>query len=318
MHAVLPDGRASNFLAILFVIGGALGFAFHDMLIKTLSGGYALHQITFFRGIISALVTLFVLMPLEGGWALRTPRWKLHLLRAFLVVIANMTFYASLATLPLGDATAIYFVAPLVITALSAIMLGEHVGPRRWAAVFIGLAGVLLVVQPGASAFQLASLLPVVSAMCYGLLQVLTRKVGLREKASTMSFYMQFAFIVFSAGVGLAFGDGAFAGSTDPSVEFLARAWIWPPVADWPILLGIGVIVSVSGYFIAQAYRTADAGLIAPFEYVAMPMAIMLGIVFFGTWPTPIAWAGITLIGGSGLYMFYRETVRSRESKAAS
>ncbi len=231
MQGALPDVRRTNLLAILFIVAGALGFVVHDTMIKSLSGGYPLHEITFIRGIISAVITLLVLMPLEGGFALRTPRWKFHLLRAVLVVIANMTFYLSLATLPLGDATAIYFFAPLVITALSALLLREHVGPRRWTAVFAGLVGVLLVVRPGAEAFQPASILPLISAACYGLLQVMTRMVGLKEKASTMSFYMQVAFIVFSGAVGLAFGDGSFSGSADPSVEFLLRAWVWPPRA---------------------------------------------------------------------------------------
>ena len=312
MQGALPDVRRTNLLAILFIVAGALGFVVHDTMIKSLSGGYPLHEITIIRGIISAVITLLVLMPLEGGFALRTPRWKFHLLRAVLVVIANMTFYLSLATLPLGDATAIYFFAPLVITALSALLLREHVGPRRWTAVFAGLIGVLLVVRPGAEAFQPASILPLISAACYGLLQVMTRMVGLKEKASTMSFYMQVAFIVFSGAVGLAFGDGSFSGSADPSVEFLLRAWVWPPAQDWLTLLAIGVIVSFAGYCLAQAYRTADAGLVAPFEYVSMPMAILFGVIFFGTWPAPVAWFGIALIGASGLYVFYRETFVGR------
>ncbi len=315
MEIAAPDVRRSNLLAIAFIVSGSLCFVVHDTMIKSLSGSYPLHEITFIRGVISALVTLFVLMPLEGGFALRTPRWKFHLVRAVLVVFANMTFYLSLATLPLGDATAIYFFAPLVITALSALILREHVGPRRWTAVLVGLLGVMLVVRPGASAFQLASLLPLISAACYGLLQVMTRMVGLREKASTMSFYMQLAFILFSGAVGLSFGDGSFAGSGDPSIEFLLRAWVWPPAEDWLVLLAIGVIVSFAGYFLAQAYRTADAGLVAPFEYVAMPMAILFGVVVFGTWPAPVAWVGIALIAGSGLYVFFRETFLMRGRK---
>jgi drug/metabolite transporter (DMT)-like permease len=316
MQGASSDVRRTNLLAIAFIVAGSLGFVVHDTMIKSLSGSYPLHEITFIRGVISALVTLLVLMPLEGGFALRTPRWKFHLLRAVLVVLANMTFYLSLATLPLGDATAIYFFAPLVITALSALLLREHVGPRRWTAVLAGLVGVILVVRPGAETFQPASILPLISAACYGLLQVMTRMVGLKEKASTMSFYMQFAFIVFSGAVGLAFGDGSFSGSADPSVEFLLRGWIWPPAGDWLVLFAIGIIVSFAGYFLAQAYRTADAGLVAPFEYVAMPMSILFGVVVFGTWPAPVAWIGIALIAGSGLYVFFRETFQGRRARA--
>jgi drug/metabolite transporter (DMT)-like permease len=117
--------------------------------------------------------------------------------------------------------------------------------------------------------------------------------------------------------VGLAFGNGVFSGSADPSVEFLLRAWVWPPARDWPAHIAIGVIVSFAGYCLAQAYRTADAGLVAPFEYVAMPLSILFGVIFFGTWPAPVAWLGIALIAGSGLYVFFRETMRGRQKAGA-
>lgn len=317
MSSPSPQKQATNVVAILCVLGGTAGFVCHDVLIKSLSSGYALHQITFFRGVVAALVTLFVLVPLEGGFAnLLTPFWRTHLLRGVLVVAANMSFYSALASLPIGEATAIYFIAPLIITALSAMVLGEHVGPRRWSAVVIGLAGVLLVVQPGSATFQTASLLPAIAACCYGVLQLLTRILGLKEKASTMSFYMQLTFLVFSGAVGLLFGDGKLSGSADPSVAFLTRAWIWPPAGDWPVLLGVGLIAAFSAYLLAQAYRLAEGGLVAPFEYVAMPLAIGFSIALWGDWPAPLSWAGIALIAGSGLYVFFRETMTGRRTKA--
>ncbi len=307
--------RATNLIAITCALGGTAGFVLHDVLIKSLSSGYALHQITFIRGIVAGLVTLAVLIPLEGGYRnLVTPFWRIHIVRGFLVVAANMAFYSALASLPIGEATAIYFIAPLVITALSAVVLGEHVGPRRWSAVFIGLAGVVLVVQPGMATFQMASLLPAIAAICYGVLQILTRVLGVKEKASTMSFYMQFTFMVFSGTVGLFFGNGWLSGSADPSIAFLTRAWIWPPSGDWPVLLGIGLIAAFSAYMLAQAYRLAEGGLIAPFEYVGMVMAIIFSIAVFGDWPNGLAWAGIFLIGASGLYVFFRETILGRKT----
>ncbi len=319
MKTTAAQIRATNLIAIACVLGGTFGFVLHDVIIKSLSSSYALHQITFFRGIVAGLVTLAVLVPLEGGYRnLVTPFWRIHLVRGVLVVAANMSFYSALASLPIGEATAIYFIAPLVITALSAIVLREHVGPRRWAAVLIGLFGVALVVQPGAATFQLASLLPAFAALCYGTLQVLTRVIGVKEKASTMSFYMQLTFMVFSGTVGLLFGNGSLSGSADPSVAFLTRAWIWPPASDWPALLGIGLIAAFSAYLLAQAYRLAEGGLIAPFEYAGMVMAIIFSIAVFGDWPNGLAWAGIFLIGLSGLYVFFRETFLGRvtESKA--
>ena len=301
---------------ILCVMGSATLFSIQDMLIKLLSGDYALHQITFIRGITATLITLAIFVPLEGGYAnLRTTRWRVHLFRGFLVVAANMSFFSALATMPLGEATAIYFFAPLVITALSAIVLGEHVGPRRIAAVIIGFIGVLLVVRPGQESFSFTSLLPLLAAIFYGALQVSTRYLGLSEKASTMSFYMQLTFVLFSGTIGLAFGDGSMSGSGKESLEFLTRAWIWPPLQDWGVIMGTGCLVSFGGYLVSQAYRNAEGGLIAPFEYIALPISIFFGIAIWGDWPDAISWIGITIIAAAGIYVFVREALTGRRSR---
>lgn len=312
MIAGSPAARTAMF-GIFCVMGSATLFAIQDMLVKLLSDGYALHQITFIRSIVALAIMMAVFIPLDGGYAgLKTPRWRIHALRGVLVVCANMSFYAGLAVMPLGEATAIYFFAPLVITALSAIALGEHVGPRRWAAVCTGFFGVLLVVQPGMASFQLASLLPLFSAVCYGSLQVLTRYLGVRERPSTTAFYMQFTFLVFSSVVGLSIGDGRLAGGDNASIEFLARPWIWPAAGDWPILIAIGCTVSIGAYLVSIAYGRSEAGLIAPFEYVAMPIAIVFAIAIWGDWPSPLAWVGTALIAGSGIFVFLREAMLGR------
>ncbi|MEX0409696.1 DMT family transporter [Aquibium sp. LZ166] len=303
------DGRfGANIAGILCAMGAATAFSLNDVAIKWLSGDYPLHEITFFRSLFAICITLAVFVPLEGSYRnLLTKRLRFHTLRGAIVVTANMAFYTGLATLPLGEATAIYFVAPLFITALSVLLLGETVGPRRWVAVLVGLAGVVIIIRPGGSAFQYAALLPLFSAFFYALLQITTRKIGVTEKASTLTFYLNFIFILFSGTIGLVFGDGRFSGSGNANLEFLLRAWIWPPTSDFLLLAGIGVLGSIGGYLVSQAYRISQAGLIAPFEYVAMPLAILWSIALWGDWPDAIAWLGIVLIAGAGLFVFLRE-----------
>ena len=182
---------ASNLLGISCVIGAVFAFTTQDMAIKWLSGDYALHQIVLIRALIALIVTLAIFVPLEGGYRnLRTRRPLLHLLRGLAIIVTNMTYFTALATLPLGEATALFFVAPLFITALSVLLLGERVDMRRWIAVFIGLSGVLVMLRPGDEIFRAAALLPVVSALAYALFQIMTRKLGVAEKASTMAFYI--------------------------------------------------------------------------------------------------------------------------------
>jgi len=285
------------------------------MAIKWLSGDYPLHKIVLARATVAIVFTLAVFVPLEGGLRiLRTKRLGLHLLRGLAVVIANMTFFTGLASLPLGEATAIFFVAPLLITALSVIFLGESVGPRRWVAVFIGLSGVVVMLRPGSDSFELAALLPLAAALAYALLQIMTRKLGMAEKASTMAFYIQLTFICVSSVIGLGFGDGRYAGGGSPSLEFLLRAWVWPSHGDALIMVAIGCLSAIGGYLISQAYRIAEAGLVAPFEYTALPLAVFWSVFLWGDWPDAISWLGITLIAGAGLFVFYREVVRGKEN----
>lgn len=299
-----------GFLGILCVIGAGAAFTTNDMAIKWLSGDYPLHQIILARSLIAILLTLAILVPLEGGFRnLRSRRWRLHIVRGGVLVIANMTFFLGLASLPLGEATAIFFVAPLLITALSALLLTETVGPRRWAAVSVGLLGVLVMLRPGTAAFQAAALLPLAAAFCYALLQITTRKLGSTEKASTMAAYQQVCFIVVSSGFGIVAGDGRFAGpDAGPEIDFLLRAWIWPSASDAAIMLGLGALSAAAGYLMSQGYRLSEAGLVAPFEYVALPLAVFWSVLLWGDWPDAMAWIGISLICGAGLYVFYRES----------
>ena len=306
------SSRSPNLVGIVCVMGAVTAFTTQDMTVKWLSESYPLHQITLFRAAIAMAIIVGVFMPLEGGWRhLRTRRPGLHLLRGFAVVVANMCFFTGLVTLPLGEATAIFFVAPLLITALSVVFLGEQVGARRWLAVLVGLTGVVVMMRPGTETFQLAALLPLAAALAYASLQIMTRKLGMAEKASTMSFYIQIVFIAVSTTIGLIVGDGRYV-SGDAHLDFLLRAWSWPDLPGLGVLLVIGVLSAIGSYLVSQAYRISEAALVAPFEYVAIPMAVFWSALVWGDWPDAIAWSGIALIGGAGLYVFYRETVRGR------
>lgn len=306
--------RRNSLLGIFSALAATLFFSINDVSIKFLSGDYALHQVVLIRSLIGMVFLLAIIVPLEGGLSrLRTRNLGKHLLRGSFVVFANMTFFLGLAAMPLAEAVAIFFVSPLIITAFSVIFLGERVGPHRWAAVAIGMAGVLVMLRPGSGAFQLASLLPVAAAFGYAGLHMMTRRMGGTESAGAMTFYIQVMFILTSLAMGLAFGDGRFAGQENASLAFLLRSWVWPSPADLPIFAAIGIGSSMGGYFISQAYRLAEAGLAAPFEYVAMPMAIFWGLVVFGEWPDRVAWIGIALIIGGGLYMLWREALRGRK-----
>lgn len=310
--------KNSALTGILFVLGGSLVFSVNDLSIKFLSGDYALHQVILTRAGVG-LAFLFALIHFSGtGFRqLRTRRWKEHLIRVSIVMVSNVTYFLGLAAMPLADAVATAYVAPILVTLMSVVVLGEKVGPRRWAAVVVGMLGVLVMLRPGAGVIQPAAILVLISSFCYAGSHMMTRRMRETESAMAMNFYVQIGFVVVCSSMGLWAGDGHLSGSSDPSLAFLFRAWSWPPVADWPVFLAAGVSVAIGGLMVSQAYRLNEAGLVAPFEYVGMPMAIMWGVVVFGRWPDLTAWAGIALICGAGLYTLWRETVRKKDVDVA-
>ncbi|WP_339855998.1 DMT family transporter [Roseovarius nubinhibens] len=301
----------SNLKGALCATVAAMCFSLNDVGIKFLSDTYALHQIVFYRSLIGILTFALIIMPISGG--LKTMSTRLlhwHLARGLCVVAANSFLFLGLASLPIADAVAIFFVSPLVIAVFSVIFLGEHVGPRRWAAIAIGLLGVLIMVKPGTSAFQIAAILPAISAALYALMHIIARRIGGTESAGTMTFWILVSFMTVSATVGLAIGDGRYASGAPEVLTFLLRAWAPLDPADIPIFVMLGTSGIIGGFLISQAYRIAEAAFAAPFEYVSMPMAVIWGVVVFGTFPGVSTWVGIALILGSGLAMIYLETRR--------
>lgn len=298
---------------IAFMLVGVSLISVNDMLIKALSGGYPLHELIFFRSAVG-VIAMAVLVWRDGGWrVLHTATPGLHALRASLVVVANMTFFAALAVLPLATATALFFIAPLCITLMSAVLLGERVGPRRLGAVALGFAGVLVILRPwgaweGDVPPRLSLALPVFAAVCYAGMQVLTRKLGAASRASALSLFIQSAFLGTSLLFFLFAGHGRFAeGLESESLLFLLRAWVWPAPGDWGPIAILGVSSAGIGYCMSQAYRLGDAATIAPFEYALMPLAIFWGVALFGEVPGPWVLLGSVLIVGAGLYVFARE-----------
>ena len=303
---------SNNSQGILCLIGAVAFLSISDAIIKWLSPHYALHQIMLFRALFAMIVVMGIVQ-LEGGLkTLETRRPLLHFFRGTLLVLANMFFFLGLATLPFAENVAIFFVAPLFICLLSQPVLGEKVGISRWIVIFIGLCGVLVMVRPGAEVFALTSLLPVLAALSYAIMQMMTRKLGIHDKAGTLVFYIQLAFIVISSAIGLSIGDGRYNTMNNTTSEFLLRAWSWPPLMDIGLLALCGFIVAFGAYLLSQAYRLGQASAVAPFEYSSLPFALVLGYLLWGDWPDLISFIGSGLIIFSGLLIVYIEN-RSRK-----
>ena len=301
--------------AIGLIVVGMVCITINDTLIKFLAGGYPLHQLVLVRSLIGLGASL-VFLRLEGGPdLLRTDRPGLHAVRAGLIVVANLAFFAALSVMPLGAATALFFVAPLLITLLAVPLLGEPIGRSRLVAIVVGLGGVAVMMAPGVDWGGIGRwnlLLPVAAATCYSGMQILTRKLGVTSAASAMAIYIQGTFIAVSLAVFAVAGDGRFvAGVEHEALVFLLRPWVWPPLGDLWIFVVLGLMSGVIAYCLSQAYRLGTASVVASYEYVALPLAVFWGWLVFDEVPRPVVWLGIALIAGAGLFVFANERTPS-------
>lgn len=320
-----PEEEPTPTRAIILILTGMVLLSGNDVLFKLMSGDYPLHQLVFLRSCLGLCVAGVVLWRQGGATLLRTRTPILHVVRALLIVLANMLYFAALVAMPLGAATALFFVAPLFITVLAIPVLGEKVGRHRLTALLIGFAGVMVMLVPqGARSAdwedvpRAALLLPIAAAACYAGMQVMTRKLGAASSAVAMTIYIQVAFIVVSALFFLAVGDGRFADMAQgESMAFLLRAWVWPAPGDlWKFAM-LGALAASVGLCLAQAYRIGNAATVASFEYVALPIAILSGWLIFDERPGWVMLAGSALIGAAGLYVFGRERQRPGVGPAA-
>ena len=303
---------SANALGIFSIVGAMMLISLQDAMVKQFSADYALHEIMVVRAGVALTLMLLFLAGIRQLRQLRTRNFPFLLARGLCLVVANTCFFMGLAALPLADNVAVFFVAPLLITAFSALLLGEPVGPRRWTGVVVGLVGVLAIVRPGADVFQIATAFPIMAALSYATMQILARRMGAVESTSTMVVYVQLTLMLISACVGLIAGDGRFGGSDNISLAFALRAWATPDLTDLSLWVAMGALSAVGTFLMTQGYRVANAAVIAPFEYVAMPFALLWGYWLYAEVPSANTLFGIVLIVASGIYVAHRELVVRR------
>jgi drug/metabolite transporter (DMT)-like permease len=264
-------------------------FAAMDAILKVFAGHYPTMQVGAMRGAASLP---FILLPVlaTGRWRdLRPVRWWLHLFRGLLSVVILGGFVHAVRALSLADAYSIFFVAPLLVTALSVPILGEHVDWRRWLAIGFGLCGVLVMLRPSAGLFAtLAALGALASASAYAASAVTVRLMHSSE--TTVG-------LVFSQMLLLAILAGLFA----------LPAWVSLQPQHWPWLAALGATGALGQHFITQAFRYAPASVVAPFEYTALLWGVAIDWLFWAVLPSARMFLGATLVVASGIYLIWRE-----------
>lgn len=291
--ATPPQRRDAPFRGIGFVLLASIFLTSADMVSKLLTQQIPPLQVSWLRYGTFTLIMLAIVWRGGGASRLRTQRPMLQFLRGVGVLASSVLFVMALRHMPLADATATGFVAPLFVTALSIPILGEAIGWRRWSATLVGFVGVLIVVRPGGEGFQIASLLAVGSALSWAFAMIMTRMMSHTESP--------LATLTYSALIG--FG-----------LTTLAMPFLWVAVTPTILLMGIfvGVSSTVGHWLIVLAYRHADASLLAPFSYIQLLWASLFGLVVFAVLPDAWTLVGAVIIAGSGLYTAHRERIKAR------
>ncbi len=269
-----------------------------DVMAKVLSVDITGAQVVMVRFGFQAVILFAVILATIGPSGLVPKRVVLAALRGVLVAAAVASFFTSLKWLPVADAMAIFFVEPLILTVLSAVFLNETVGCRRLVAVAVGLVGALIVIRPSFEIFGAASLLPLATAVLFAIYLTLTSKMTKDHHPLTLQFSAGVSAFVFMALVLIA---GTRAG-------FDVLTYNSPDAMQWWILVGIGLIGVNSHLMIVFAFKWAPASLLAPFHYLEIVVATVLGYVIFDDFPDALKWLGIAIIIGSGLYVIWRES----------
>jgi len=291
--------------AMVMMITAMLMLPGIDAIAKWLSGSVSSGQVTWSRFFFQIILMSPLLLKTNGPWL--NSALYLHAVRGTLIALATLLFFSGLSYLPIADAISIFFVEPLLVTLLSALFLAEAVGWRRLSAIAIGFIGAMVIIRPSFAEVGWPVLYPLGAALCFSVYIILTRKMVRKEDPIRLQFFAGvFGFIVMSSA--LVFG-------TNQDIGILTA--VWPTRFEWMLLATLGLVATVGHLFVVHAFRRAPVSVLAPFQYVEIIGATIFGLLIFDDFPDPVTWLGVSIIVGSGIYVFHRESRLAKLSSSA-
>jgi drug/metabolite transporter (DMT)-like permease len=290
--------RTESAKGIVFMLLSCALLTLHDAGTKWLTADYPVGQIMFIRSAVAVLLIGAVASRSGGAKALRVRDFKGQLIRAALFMLSSFLIVISLKLMALPIVTAVIFVAPIFVTALAGPLLGEQVGWRRWSAVLLGFIGVFLIVDPLGETWRWTALIPLAAALATGLRDIVTRQITGRE--STLSVLFMMALVTAVAGL-----------------FTMPLGWAWPSLPDLALFVALGLAQGAAHYLQIDAFRMAEATVLAPFRYSMLIWSVLLGFLIWGDTLSLGASVGVAIVGGSGLYIFHRE-IAGRVGRNAS
>jgi drug/metabolite transporter (DMT)-like permease len=291
-----PLPARQTLTGIFLILGAGFLFTVMDATAKHLAQTYPVVEIAWGRYLFATLSLPLILHRFGGLATIRSNRLGLQLLRSFFLLCSTVIFWLAVKFIPLADATAISFVGPLMLTALSVPFLKEKVGPRRWAAVLVGFGASLVIIRPGWGMAEPAALLPLLSSAAFAAYAICTRLLSRSDGWTTT--------LIWSSLLGLILLS-----------LWAPFDWRSPDLAGWLLLAFLGAIGSLGHLLLILAYARAPASTLAPLSYVQLIWSTGIGLVWFGNFPDRWTLAGGAIIAASGLYVIHRERLRRGEGQ---
>ena len=304
--------KNNNPKGIILILIAMMVFSVQDGIMKHIYNFVSLYEIYLIRTVVSFILILIFLIITKKPIVFKSQYPILTLCRVILFFFGFSSFYISLTVLPLGTATALFFVTPFLITIFAHFFLKEEIGPRRWAAIAVGFIGVYITLNPDFSNFNYLSLLPILCAFCYSLSMIIIKKTSDKDSVYTQTFTFYIGAIIFSIIFYFVMGDGKFNTIEHPAAQFILREWFVDIENSILFMVATGATATVAFLLLFTAYSIASPAVVSPFEYSILLWSPLVGWIYFNEVPTLSTVIGILIIVSSGIYIFLREKAQDQ------
>ena len=302
----------NNPKGIVFILIAMMVFSVQDGIMKHIYNFVSLYEVYLIRTVVSFVLILAFLIITKKPIVFKSQYPFLTFLRVILFFFGFSSFYVSLTVLPLGTATALFFVTPFLITIFAHFFLKEEIGPRRWSAIAVGFVGVYITLNPDFSNFNYLSLLPILCAFCYSLSMIIIKKTSDKDSVYTQTFTFYIGAIIFSIIFYFVMGDGKFNTTEHPAAQFIFREWFVDIESSILFMVTTGVTATLAFLLLFSAYSIASPAVVSPFEYSILLWSPLVGWIYFNEVPTLSTVIGILIIVSSGIYIFLREKAQEQ------
>ena len=304
--------KNNNPRGIILILISMLVFSVQDGIMKHIFSFVSLYEVYLVRTVVSVILILFYLKLTNKPIVFKTQYPLLTFIRVILFFFGFSSFYVSLTVLPLGFATALFFVTPFLITIFAHFFLKEEIGIRRWSAVVVGFIGVYITLNPDFNNFNYLSLLPILCAFCYSLSMIIIKKTSDKDSVYTQTFTFYFGAIIFSTIFYFLIGDGQYNTSDHPASQFIFREWFVDLESSILFMVATGLTATVAFLLLFTAYSIASPAVVSPFEYSILLWSPLIGWIYFNEIPSLNTVIGILIIVSSGIYIFMREKAQEQ------